>query len=263
MSLPSYLYKLHDLAIPLVLADAIVIFSVICFNFWSSRVRKIRLSIDQLNERISTLSHITPSDLVALSEQQELESSMKGFLQETSASWMTFPEGSSQKEMTQTLFSYRAYNDIWHIRRLLKSKINLELFEAMPNLLVGFGLMCTFSFLAIALIQTGQALSASDASSLQQEVILQNLIATAGGKFIVSIAGLLCSLVWNWRIKVMMRHLQSSLDELCDAFKKIAPDNATQIFLQTQLNLLQNIGIAVQAISNLQSRGFDNKRKAY
>ena len=54
--------------------------------------------------------------------------------------------------------------------------------ETMPNLLIGFGLMCTFIFLAIALQQAGIALNAIDASTRQQDQALQSLIATAGGK---------------------------------------------------------------------------------
>ncbi len=248
-SLQSFLIELHDLAIPLVLADAIVIFSIICFNMWSSRMRKIRVSIDQLTQKLVALHNVSAKDLLALSQAQEMDDSVKVLLLETSASWMIFPQGGAQHQVEQTLFSYRTYVEIWHIRRVLRSKINLDLLEAMPNLLVGFGLMCTFAFLAIALIQTGQALHALDVSSLQQETVLQNLIATAGGKFIVSIAGLLCSLIWNWRIKVMMNTLQNSLSALCETLKHIAPDNAAQMFIQIQLGLLQDIGAAIRSIS--------------
>jgi hypothetical protein len=249
MNLQFNLFELHDLAIPLVLADAIVIFSVICFNKWSSRVQKIRLEIDLLNQKISTHHPVEHKDLMQLSQEHEMDASVKILLQETNASWMAFPQSDAQNKIPQTLRSYRPYAEIWHIRRILKTKLNLELLEAMPNLLVGFGLMCTFAFLAVALLQTGQALRALDVSALQQETALQNLIATAGGKFIVSIAGLLCSLIWNWRIKVIMNKLQNSLHALCDTLKNIAPENATQIFMQTQLCLLQEISAAIRPVS--------------
>lgn len=263
MNLQFNLFELHDLAIPLVLADAIVIFSVICFNIWSSRVQKIRLEIDLLNQKISTLHPVEHKDLMLLSQQHEMDASVKTLLQETHAGWMVFSQGDAQNKVPQTLRSYRPYAEIWHIRRILKTKLNLELLEAMPNLLVGFGLMCTFAFLAVALLQTGQALQASDVSPLQQETALQNLIATAGGKFLVSIAGLLCSLIWNWRIKVMMNKLQDSLRALCETLKNLAPESATQMFMQTQLGLLQEISVAIRPVLEARTIIFDTEKIAH
>lgn len=246
MSLQSYLVDLHDLAIPLVLADAIVVLSVVCFNIWSSRIQKIRLAVDQIHQKIRTQNDVSVQSLNALSEEQDLDEALKTCLQETRSSWMTLPSTVSQDEDARTLCSAKPYAEIWHIRKILKTRINLELMEAMPNFLVGFGLMCTFAFLAVALLQTGQALRALDVSPLQQETALQDLIATAGGKFIVSIAGLLCSLLWNWRIKVIMNKLQGSLSGLGDTFKKIAPENATQLFMQAQLGQLEAIRAVIQ-----------------
>lgn len=246
MSLQLYLVELHDLAIPLALADAIVVFSVICFNKWSSQAQKMRLTIDRVTQQISALSSVAPHNLMTFSEEQDLDTAVKRCLQETSSSWMTFSSKVPLSERTQTWCSVKPYAEIWQTRKILKTQINLELMEAMPNFLVGFGLMCTFAFLAIALLQTGQALRAVDVSPLQQETALQNLIATAGGKFIVSIAGLLCSLLWNWRFKVMINKFQSSLNALCEVLKKSAPENATQLFMQTQLDLLQEIGAAIR-----------------
>ncbi len=250
MSLQPYFFELYDLAIPLVLADAIVIFSVICFNTWSAKVRMLSSNIEQLNQRISALNVVTSDELVALSQEKELDDCVKFLLQETSASWMFLPQRNIPQKPTEVLCCYRSYSEIWHVRKILKAKMNLELFEAMPNILVGFGLMCTFGFLAVALIQAGESLKALDASVLQQEMALQNLIATAGGKFIVSIAGLLCSLIWNWRLKVTMNKLQTALSTLCSTLKNRVPDNAAQRFIQTQLGILQDMDKAIRLLSN-------------
>jgi len=108
-------------------------------------------------------------------------------------------------------------------------------------LLIGFGLMCTFIFLAVALQQAGLALNALDVSARQQDQALQSLIATAGGKFITSIAGLLCSLVWNWRAKVALENLQANIDTLCHTLRSHVPDNAAEASVRMQLALFQDI----------------------
>jgi methyl-accepting chemotaxis protein len=78
-------------------------------------------------------------------------------------------------------------------------------------------------------------------SARQQDQALQSLIATAGGKFITSIAGLLCSLVWNWRAKVALENLQSSIDTLCHTLRSKVPDNAAEASVRMQLALFQDI----------------------
>ena len=93
----------------------------------------------------------------------------------------------------------------------------------------------------MALQQAGLALNALDVSARQQDQALQSLIATAGGKFITSIAGLLCSLVWNWRAKVALENLQSSIDTLCHTLRSKVPDNAAEASVRMQLALFQDI----------------------
>jgi uncharacterized phage infection (PIP) family protein YhgE len=85
------------------------------------------------------------------------------------------------------------------------------------------------------------ALNALDVSARQQDQALQSLIATAGGKFITSIAGLLSSLVWNWRAKVALENLQTHIDTLCHTLRAHVPDNAAEASVRMQLALFQDI----------------------
>ena len=137
--------------------------------------------------------------------------------------------------------SFRPHAEVWTVQNVMGARMNLALFETMPNLLIGFGLMCTFVFLAVALQQAGVALHAMDASTRQQDQALQSLIATAGGKFITSIAGLLCSLLWNWRAKVSLAKLQAALDALCHTLRARIPDNAAEASMRVQMQMFQDM----------------------
>ena len=130
-------------------------------------------------------------------------------------------------------YSLRNYPDIWNPRSVLAGKLNLSLFETMPNILIGIGLMFTFIFLAIALNDAGQAMDSSNTSNARDSA-MKALIGNAGGKFITSITGLLCSLLWNWQAKVQIERLQSSVNELHYHLRKVAPDTAAQAVVKSQ-----------------------------
>jgi hypothetical protein len=64
---------------------------------------------------------------------------------------------------------FGAPRDIWNARHLLSRQINLPLAEAIPNLLVGLGLLFTFFFLTLALTQATNALV--DQSARQTDLL--------------------------------------------------------------------------------------------
>ncbi len=238
MPFQPYLAQLETLAIPLAIAGLIFVFSILCFGVWAARLRKIRRSVDALNKLLKQHSGSAREGLE--SAQNTLKDSiLKFLLRETEAGLIDLPASAHSAELQS--YSFRPHSETWELRSLAGTRLNLALFETMPNLLIGFGLMCTFIFLAVALQQAGLALNALDVSARQQDQALQSLIATAGGKFITSIAGLFCSLLWNWRAKVALENLQSSLDTLCHTLRSKIPDNAAEASVRLQISLSQDL----------------------
>ena len=86
-------------------------------------------------------------------------------------------------------------NDVWQPERLLHKHFNLPLFEAVPNIAVGVGLLFTFIFLTMALTDATAALSAAGAANPVNAT--KGLLSSAGGKFVSSLAGLAVSLAWT------------------------------------------------------------------
>ena len=240
MQLHPYLAQLQELAIPLAIAAMIVLFSLISFTVWSSRIRHVRQEVNQLHQHLSLATH-SSREALSNAQQHTQDAELQFLLRETEAGLIDLPTQHGVSDAPHMSYSFRSHADTWTVRSVLGGRLNLALFETMPNLLIGFGLMCTFIFLAVALQQAGIALNALDVSARQQDQALQSLIATAGGKFITSIAGLLCSLLWNWRAKVALENLQASIDTLCHTLRSKVPDNAAEASVRMQLALFQDI----------------------
>lgn len=236
----TYFAQLEQLLVPLLIAAVIFVFSITVFIIWSRRIDQVRESVTDLDNWVRT-SNDKGRDILAQARSKTPDEVLRFLLRETEAGLIDLPAAGDTAQTSTTSYSFRSHAETWTVRDALGGRLNLSLFETMPNLLIGFGLMCTFIFLAVALQQAGLALNALDVSARQQDQALQSLIATAGGKFITSIAGLLCSLVWNWRAKISLGSLQSSIDTLCHTLRSKIPDNAAEASMRVQLSLFQEI----------------------
>ena len=236
----TYFAQLEQLLVPLLIAALIFIFSITVFVIWSRRIDQVRKSVSDLDKWFRNANG-NGRDILAQAQGQTPDEVLRFLLRETQAGLIDLPSPGGTAQLSTTSYSFRSHAETWTVRDALGGRLNLSLFETMPNLLIGFGLMCTFIFLAVALQQAGLALNALDVSARQQDQALQSLIATAGGKFITSIAGLLCSLVWNWRAKISLGNLQTSIDTLCHTLRSKIPDNAAEASMRVQLSLFQEI----------------------
>ncbi len=236
----TYFAQLEQLLVPLVIAGLIFLFSITIFVIWSRRIDQVRQGVANLDDWLRT-SNGNGRDILVQAKSKTSDEVLQFLLRETEAGLIDLPATEGGTPASNTSYSFRSHAETWTVRDTLGGRVNLSLFETMPNLLIGFGLMCTFVFLAVALQQAGLALNALDVSARQQDQALQSLIATAGGKFITSIAGLLCSLVWNWRAKISLSSLQTSIDALCHTLRSKIPDNAAEASMRVQLSLFQEI----------------------
>lgn len=175
---PSHLSaSLDALWIPLLIAIGILLFSVWRFGASASRIRRIRRAMDDLRARLVAQPSAEAPQILRACLRETQDPQLRFLLRETEAGMIALPATDGAVRHA----SLRSHAEQWTLRDVVGGRVNLALFETMPNLLIGFGLMCTFIFLAIALQQAGVALQALDATSRQQDQALQGLIATAGG----------------------------------------------------------------------------------
>jgi hypothetical protein len=101
---------------------------------------------------------------------------------------------------------------------LTSAGVNLRFYTAVPNYLVGLGLLFTFAGLVAALYFASAGVAA--ASIQEAQGALRHLLAAATFKFVTSIAGLGASIVYSSREKTHLYRLGHRLDALCTALEQ-------------------------------------------
>lgn len=125
--------------------------------------------------------------------------------------------------------------DVWNVRQLVSPRINLALAEAIPNILVGIGLLFTFAFLTLALTQATSALTAQATENSNLLEATRGLLGAAGSKFLTSLAGLFASVAWTLALRGALRRVETRVDAFLDEFSRIVPTNAGELAAVAQL----------------------------
>jgi hypothetical protein len=125
--------------------------------------------------------------------------------------------------------------------------INLRFYTAVPNYLVGLGLLFTFMGLVAALYFASAGVAAPSVQEAQSA--LGKLLGAATFKFVTSIAGLGASIVYSSREKSLLYRLGQQLDALCTALEQrlvpVTPEYLGTVQLaemRTQSVLLRRLG---------------------
>jgi hypothetical protein len=100
-------------------------------------------------------------------------------------------------------------------RILARAGVNLRLYAAVPNYLVGLGLLFTFLGLVAALYFASAGVTATSVQHAQGA--LRDLLGAATFKFVTSIAGLGASIAYSWREKSQLYRIARRLGALCTA----------------------------------------------
>lgn len=227
----SFLNISSDLVLPIIISAAILVSAGLFYFWWALKIKETEAILRNL---IKSIEQSGMSGLESLEStiKTTKDHQLRNLLKETRDNLVEI-EGDIGLEF----YSLRNYTDIWTARGVLTGRMNLSLFETMPNILIGAGLMFTFIFLSLALTDAGRAMDVNS----ERDAAMKSLIANAGGKFITSIIGLFCSLSWNWRAKVKIDELQGRMFELHAALRKIAPDTAAQAIVKRQHSIFKEM----------------------
>ncbi len=127
--------------------------------------------------------------------------------------WQAFRQSLLPARQADTPIYYtQAPHSYFNISTLIESRINLRLYQAVPNILVGIGIWFTFIGLVAALWFASEGVSANDINQAQQS--LRDLLHAATFKFVTSIAGLLASILFSWAEKSSLHRLSQQLELL-------------------------------------------------
>lgn len=128
-----------------------------------------------------------------------------------SSSWSAFKQTLiiTEQHIYYTIRPAQYFNE----NTLVASQINLRLYQAIPNILVGLGIWLTFIGLVAALWFASKGVAAPDIA--QAQLSLQDLLHAATFKFVTSIAGLFASLLFSWAEKAKLYQLHQQLNAFC------------------------------------------------
>ncbi len=107
--------------------------------------------------------------------------------------------------------------------------MNLGLFRTVGGMLVGLGILGTFIGLAAGVGIAAPELSASDLSSVK--AALQNLLGGAALAFVTSIAGLICSLSYNFFEQLKLHAVKEECNTLVELLNKMLRRSTSQSIL--------------------------------
>lgn len=194
--------------VPWIVAGLIVLYalaSAITMNYL--KIRPIRKLLDESVQAVEE----TPSDPNEFAKQFE---EINQRLRENSLmrhAWSEFLECTilSARPLQNTRYPYEYFND----QTIVKPKINLRYYQAIPNLLIGSGLLFTFIGLVAALYFASKGLEA--ANTMEAQVELRKLLHAATFKFVTSIAGLFASLGFSWFEKHLLHTIHVKIRYFC------------------------------------------------
>jgi hypothetical protein len=130
---------------------------------------------------------------------------------------------------------------------LTSAGVNLRFYTAVPNYLVGLGLLFTFVGLVAALYFASAGVASPSIQDAQ--AALRDLLAAATFKFVTSIAGLGASIVYSSREKTQLYRLGHRMNQLCTALEQrlvpVTPEYLGTVQLtemRSQSMLLRRLG---------------------
>ena len=145
----------------------------------------------------------------------------------------------SSLEINGRTYTISPLSEIWSRSSILSNRINTNLLESIPNIIVGVGLTVTFFLLAVILGDAGGALSNNSSQSIQ------NLLNNASSKFWISVAALACSIGFGIFIKYNYKSVQNSIDDVLLHLRKSGLDHfGAEKSIVVQLELMKQIASA-------------------
>lgn len=180
---------------------------VISFRFLSA-VKEVRSFFPA-----SSSEKITKDVLIDIDQRFSGYLVPSGFKAQLEQAWSEFKETavipiSESQVLRNTVRPSNFFN-------LLDLGVDGSWWRQVPALFISVGLFLTFLGLVAALDQTGQVLNSSSIDSGNTVSGLTTLLQVASAKFIMSLTGLLCAILFTLEIKLFDRAKDKTLHKLC------------------------------------------------
>lgn len=221
---------------------ALILFTTVLFwFFWvSPAVSTLRWNLETLLSALRTADRDWLRANELLSENEKNISTVADAWSETRRRVVSIPR---RDESEFRLLS--APDDLWSPNKLLATRLNLPLAEAVPNLLVGIGLLFTFFFLTLAIGHAAQVINVPGSAAAANTDFIQaasKLLNAAGAKFSTSLAGLFASLVWSIALRRKLAALSRQCDDVLGLIEDLVPSTGVEELMTLQAEQADKLG---------------------
>ncbi|MBQ9537400.1 MAG: hypothetical protein IJU79_06420 [Desulfovibrionaceae bacterium] len=134
----------------------------------------------------------------------------------------------------------------------LSHHYNISLYQALPNIIVGFGLLLTFCGLVSAIYLTGESIISQHSENVVSHSgnlknALDSLLKVAAFKFLTSIAGLITSLILTIEIRICNGKLRNEYNQLNTLLER------NMLFASQEQLLSRQEDISLQQLDSLKA----------
>jgi ABC-type transporter Mla subunit MlaD len=128
----------------------------------------------------------------------------------------------------------RSASELFEPDAIIRESLNLRLLQAVPNVLVGIGLLFTFIGLTAALYFAGQGSTAGNVGETQASI--RSLLDAASFKFASSLAALSLSIVFLFIERLLLRRFQQQMLRLVSLLDGAFPPVTSEELLRSMLD---------------------------
>jgi methyl-accepting chemotaxis protein len=115
--------------------------------------------------------------------------------------------------------------------------LHYSLWQAIPNYMIGIGLVFTFLGLVAALREATGTIGTAGGDVAAMQEPLRKLLVTAGNKFLISIAALSSSIILSFVVNRGLRRLDHAFRAVCDRIEELSVFRPIEAVAEEQLRL--------------------------
>ncbi|GAA4019221.1 hypothetical protein GCM10022280_18720 [Sphingomonas swuensis] len=240
---------------PLILSALIGYIAWKSYKTASARLAEFESSLEQLASSMRAIKD--PTQFAATVEKLNERFSEDPFVGDA---WTAYSAELYVDESSGTLKSPLHPSDYFNERLYRRGKVNLRAFEAMPNILVGLGLLATFLGLVAALLIARDGIT-QDLN--ESKAALRQLLGASAAKFLTSVAALGSSIVFARAMNNRMSVAEEKIEEINHCLERrvrfvtaerLAEDANYQLVQQTSQLERFNQDFAVSIAEAIDSR---------
>jgi hypothetical protein len=204
--------------------SALIVTIAVCSWIWlvDKPTRQLKSTLDDILSELAQVARpVSESEYVSLDERMNASLPLR-------PSWHRYTENIRET----TLQSFSPAAKAFTFEDIVPRQMNLALVDSIPNLLLGIGLLFTFMGLIAALYFASQGVAA--ASTEEAKRSLGDLLHAATFKFVTSLVGLFCSMVFTVGERRRLNTISSRITLLTDQLDELIPvRGVVQIQIET------------------------------